>query len=439
MYCTKCRELSVLMLVLFACIFSSCKKEYEQANDLVLELNEVSLSTDSTVVVSVVNGNGSYEAVSSNVDVVTATVNQNAIVIKAGTNVNNAEAVIAITDRYYQRANIHVRVTKNVALVLSKDSIVLNAQQGSDTFSVKSGAGNYKVSISNSLIAKTIVQDSVIRIVGKQAGQTTLTVSDQLGKTKTIPIRITGADYAFAFGTSYFGWADFKSIAQVDPTIRQNKQITFELTCKISGYRGLQTFLGLENNLIIRGKNDDYKSTHPIEIAGLHDSIMLLSTSNFNLNEWMNIALVVDCDKQNVSDKYKLYINGIADPLIVQQNKGTHTTVDLSSSGDNNLFEIGRASGQDFRAMQGTVSEARVWTVARTAMQIKDNMCSLTESAPVGLLARWKFSAGVNTNYIQDVSGGKYETNLILSAVSGGGYGQVFAPSNLFVERGCPK
>jgi len=89
--------------------------------------------------------------------------------------------------------------------------------------------------------------------------------------------------------------------------------------------------------------------------------------------------------------------------------------------------------------MRGTVAEARVWTVARTAQQVKDNMCGLPAQSNTGLLARWNFTAGTETGYIQDSNGGKYETNLIISnAKLGGDYTQVKAPKSVFVSKGCP-
>src|SRR5690606_1751186 len=121
--------------------------------------------------------------------------------------------------------------------------------------------------------------------------------------------------------------------------------------------------------LIVRGKNDDYRDTHPIEIAGLGDRIMLESSSSFPLNEWLHLALVVDCNQSEVSKKYKLFINGKEDPLIVRRNEETHSSIDLTQSNDGNRFVVGRANGQDWRVIRGTVSDVRVWSVARTEAQ----------------------------------------------------------------------
>ncbi len=348
-------------------------------------------------------------------------------------------AKVKITDAQGKEAVATIVVTTPSLLTVEKSSVSLDAIQGSDVVSISSGNGGYKATIANKFIAKASITGNAITITGKTKGNTTLTIQDKKGKTAVVNIIVDGPEYAMNLGEQYFGYTSFSDIAIVDESVKKCKQTTFELTCKISGYRGLQTFMGLEGKLIIRGKNDDFRPTHPIQISGLGDKILLESTRNFNLNEWLNIALVVDCDQANIADKYKLYINGVQDVLIVNKQDQTHATVDLTSSNDGNRFVVGRAAGQDFRAMKGSISEARVWTVARTGQQIKDNMCSLKETNPTGLLARWNFNAGIETDYIQDSNGGKYETNLVISnAKTGGSYAPVAAPKSVFISKGCP-
>lgn len=348
-------------------------------------------------------------------------------------------AKVKVTDALGKEAVITLTTLAPTALIVDKTSVTLTAVQGSETITVSSGNGDYKATAANPLVAKAFIKGNVITIRGKINGTTAVNIEDKKGQKTTVNVTVNGPDYAMNLSDQYFAYANFTDIAIVDQSVKSLKQVTFEMTCKIDGYRGLQTFMGLEGQLIIRGKNDDYRDTHPIQIAGLGDKITLESTKSFNLNEWMNIALVIDCTKGDVKDKYKLYINGIQDPLIVARQEETHSVIDLTSSGDGNRFEIGRAFGQDFRAMRGTVSEARVWTVARTAQQIKDNMCALATQDNTGLLARWNFTAGVETGFIQDSNGGKYETNLIIAnAKKGGDYTQTKAPKTVFVNKGCP-
>ncbi|MEJ2882184.1 LamG-like jellyroll fold domain-containing protein [Pedobacter sp. GR22-6] len=348
-------------------------------------------------------------------------------------------AKVKLTDAQGKEALITVNVSAPTALTLSKTNIALDAIQASEEISISSGNGGYKATIANKYIAKASISGNTITITGKTKGNTTMTLQDKKGRTVTVNIAIDGPEYAMNLSDQYFGYANFSDIAIVDESIKRCKQTTFELTCRITGYRGLQTFMGLEGKLMIRGKNDDFRPTHPIQISGLGDKVVLESTKNFNLNEWMNIALVVDCERSTIGERYKLYINGVQDVLVVAKQDETHSTIDLTSSSDGNRFVVGRAAGQDFRAMKGSVSEARVWTVARTEQQIKDNMCGLKETSPAGLLARWNFNAGAETEYIQDSNGGKYETNLVIAnAKTGGSYSPFAASKSAFVSKGCP-
>ncbi|KAA6310826.1 hypothetical protein EZS27_037940, partial [termite gut metagenome] len=260
-----------------------------------------------------------------------------------------------------------------------------------------------------------------------------------------IPVVVNGPERAMNLNTSgnlksnYFCHADFSTRATVDNSIKTCKQVTLELTCMMKGYRGQQTFMGLDGSIILRGPNDDYKDTHPIEITGLGDKVVMHTTNSFNLNEWMTLSFVVDCTQGTVENKYKLYINGVQETLIIDKQEETHSVVDLGSDGGR--FEIGHASPYDWdwHAMQGIVSEARIWTVARTQQEISGNLCRLTETNPVGLLAHWDFTAGVETDYIQDISGGQYETNLTISLIGNNNLSPVQIPVGSFVEKGCPQ
>lgn len=419
---------------------------------IVTKLSELDLDKNSEILIlgstskaetifTINSGNGGYrieylEDAQSIVTVDTENIEENGIfTVKA---LATGMAKLKLTDHLNKEAIIDIKVVNPVSIEVDKYEITLNAVQGNDVIKILStDPGKYSLLIENKNIIKASLSNNEIHITGKKNGSTTITVLNNNGcQSQPIPVTVNGPRYAMNLSDQYFGYANFKDIALVDNSIRSCKQVTFEMSCKITGYRGLQTFMGLEGKLIIRGKNDDYKDTHPIEIAGLGDNIMLESTSSFNLNEWMHIALVVDCEQSDITNKYKLYINGRQDVLKINRNNQTHTSVDLASSTDGDRFEIGRAFGDDWRCMRGVVSEARVWTVARSSAQINDNMWNLQESTPTGLLAHWDFTAGVATNYIQDINGGKYETNLyIANAKESGSYTLTTAPANVFVDK----
>lgn len=348
-------------------------------------------------------------------------------------------AKIKVADSLGKEVTVTIEVDNPAEITLSKSTIHLDAVQGKENIEILSGGGEYEAIVDNPRIINISITTNVISITGKTNGKTRFVIKDKDGQVSSpVEVEVNGGEYAMNLGTEYFCYADFRELAAVDASVRSCKQVTFEILCKMKGYRGLQTFMGLEGKLIMRGANDDYKPTHPIQIAGLGDRIMMLSSTSFNLNEWMHLALVVDCSQSDVAQKYKLYINGVQDVLNFTRTDETHSAIDLVSSNDGDRFEIGRASGQDWRAMNGIVSEARVWNVARSAEQIRENMCTLSGDRS-GLLTRWNFTAGCATDYIQDSNGGKYQTNLIISKVSpGSNYSQAVAPQTVFVEKGCP-
>jgi hypothetical protein len=403
---------------------------------------EVGVAGKNEITININSGNAGYQAEAIENTAALVEINKTKIESHGKLTLKALAAGIAkvkVTDAKGKEGVITLNITAPTAIALSKTDITLAAVQGSEEVSITAGNGSYKITVANPLVAKAYLVGNVINIKGKINGTTTVTVEDIKGQKATIAVKVEGGAFAMNLSDQYFGYANFNDIAIVDASVKSLKTVTFELTCKIDGYRGLQTFMGLEGNLLIRGKNDDFRPTHPIQISGLGDKITLESTSSFNLNQWMNIALVVDCNQTDIKEKYKLYINGVQDVLVVTRQDETHTAINLASSSDGNRFEIGRAFGQDFRAMKGTVSEARVWTITRTAQQIKDNQCGLVSATNTGLLARWNFTAGVETGYIQDSNGGKYETNLILAnAKAGGSYTQVKAPASVFVSKGCP-
>lgn len=436
----KIKPTTVLLSLLL--LLAACKDSDNSPTDLkelTVDQTELVIRHGSSKSVNIISGNGTYTVISSNENVVKAEVKDRVITITAPTRENEAEALLVVSDQYERRANIHISVKTGTELKLDKHDIRLAAMQAGDTLNILSGNGKYRTEVANPAIIRATVENNRVTITGKRNGTTTFTVKDDKGEiSEPVTVTVDGPLYAMNLGTAYFCYANFKEIGVYDNFIRNCKQVTFEIYCKIDGYRGLQTFMGLEGKLIMRGKYDDYKETHPIEIAGLGDKVMLESTGSFNLNEWMHLALVVDCSQETTAGKYKLYINGVQDELKINKEEQTHTSVDLASSSDGDRFEIGRACGQDFRAMRGIAAEARVWTTARTSTEIQENMHDLKDAQPEGLLARWIFSAGVETNYIQDINGGKYETNLIIAPVAGGGYSPVIVPKDVFVERPNP-
>jgi len=434
----KRQVLPFFMLLTGLIFFSSCEKDSQAIQDLTIEKEEVWLKPGEEAKVKIVSGNQGYRVTSSNPAILQASVSNDQITVKAPSIQGDAEAVVYVFDAADSRAQLKVSISSYAPFTLDKQIVQLSQIQALDVVEIRGGERPYHIEAMSSPVVEAQIVGNQLHLRAKNRGKTTLTMKDKRGTSSTLEVEVGGEKQAFSFSDRYFAHTNFNAIAVVDKSIRNLKQATFEMTCRMQGYRGLQTFMGLEGRLIVRGKNDDYRDTHPIEIAGLGDRIMLESSSSFPLNEWLHLALVVDCNQSEVSKKYKLFINGKEDPLIVRRNEETHSSIDLTQSNDGNRFVVGRANGQDWRVIRGTVSDVRVWSVARTEAQIRNNMCSLNSADRQGLLAHWDFSADASTDYIQDINGGAYESNLILSdATKNGNYLPVAVDKNLFTNIQC--
>jgi hypothetical protein len=354
--------------------------------------------------------------------------------LKAGT------GEVKVTDHKGKEAVVRVTVTNPPALTLDKSSIKIDVVQGTAYLNVANGNGGYHVLFEDPMIAKVryTTEGGLIAITGKRRGVTTATVEDRTGLvSSSFTVEVDGPQYAMMLGEDYYGYASFSDLEQVDPSMARNRQITLEMSCYMTGYRGGQTFMGLSNNLLLQGLNDDYRPTHPISIVG--NGLEIESSISFTLHEWMHIALVVDAEKQDVKEKYQLYINGVKDENMNYKNVSrVHNEINLASSDDANKFVVGWATDQYWCRMLGAVSEVRVWKSARTPQQIMDNMWELKETGSGDLFARWDFSAGVATDYIQDTGNSGHEINLTLSEVKHGDkhYRPIVVPENTFMPTG---
>ena len=115
--------------------------------------------------------------------------------------------------------------------------------------------------------------------------------------------------------------------------------------------------------------NENYKAHSLVQIVG-RNRLYLNPSNSFKPNEWQHLALVCD------GSSYRLYINGV----------------------DSGVLSIptGATTG-------GHLSEARIWSVVRTASQIQNNMTQVSPKS-VGLEAYWRFNEGQG-NVFEDATG----------------------------------
>ena len=174
--------------------------------------------------------------------------------------------------------------------------------------------------------------------------------------------------------------------------------VTYEALIYLDQLGSNNTIMGTEGILILRIGDEALPDGHNdwLQIAG---NKQYHSTQAFTTKKWYHVAFTYD----QPSGKTVLYING---------EKASESTWDTSSFDlSNGGCFVGKV--KDFmwgeRPFYGAMSEVRLWKVARTENQIKQNMLSVDPGSD-GLAAYYKLDGTDliqkdNKSYIKDASG----------------------------------
>ena len=109
-----------------------------------------------------------------------------------------------------------------------------------------------------------------------------------------------------------------------------------------------------------------------------------LMGNNVSANAWHHAAAVYTASNNVVT----LYLDG---NQVAAGALGLHTT-----EGNSMALSIGR-NGTTGNYWNGKLDDVRVWNVARTAQQIRDNFSNQYVGAPTGLVGNWRFDEGSGT------------------------------------------
>ncbi len=113
-----------------------------------------------------------------------------------------------------------------------------------------------------------------------------------------------------------------------------------------------------------------------------------------NTNEWTHVAAV----KNNSS--IQLYVNGLEDGTGINTNSMII-----------NYMLIGKYVNDEFY-FNGEMDEVRIWNTARTANQIRENMCKSITGSEANLLAYYNFN-NLSGSILQDLSSNAYDGSLV--------------------------
>lgn len=144
------------------------------------------------------------------------------------------------------------------------------------------------------------------------------------------------------------------------------------------------------NNILLRfedpqSDNENFKAHSLVQIVG-RNSLYLNPSNSFKPNEWQHLALVCD------GSSYRLYINGM-DSGVLSIPSGPTIFANVSWFSADTWWS----------GCKILMSEARIWSVVRTASQIQNNMTQVSPKS-VGLEAYWRFNEGQG-NVFEDATG----------------------------------
>lgn len=175
-------------------------------------------------------------------------------------------------------------------------------------------------------------------------------------------------------------WLDVR----LPSSFKNTTSMTIEGLVYATSWKMLGTIFGNEGTLIVRTGDLGHPSNE-LQVAG-NIALQMPDVSVWETGKWYHVAFTYDAG----SGLATIYLNG---EVIASKNAGAGKTFDFASR-----FCVGYAYDYDRnRVWNGYMSEVRLWSVARSQNQIKENMM-LVDPASGGLEGYWKLNG---TDYEQ--------------------------------------
>ena len=334
------------------------------------------------------------------------------------------EVTVIVTDQKGSTEEIAVTVNPyELKLAGNASSITIEGFANTASVAIARGNGGYRLAgltDDNSKYIKSAEIDEHNNIVveANWLGTTTLTLSDNAGKTLEIPVTVApvaaelSSDYCFRMG--------IREYIESHPDFDHQGKLTFEMVFWPTYSRSLQSFIGLEGVFLLRCEGNRDTDLR-FEIAtNIHKDPYNLSGDVYNdprfrsqqrmgndrqgNAQWYHIAIVFDGTQSSTKEAYKMYINGVREELTPASDEYADVAPDpylvLSAVKGDEALMIGRSGNSEYRLGYCAVAQARMWTVARTEAEIKADMCtyfSPEEAAEKeGLAGYWVPSEGTS-------------------------------------------
>ena len=185
----------VSLFSISACSDDDDKKNNERPGNLVelqVDVNEINIAQGDTRTVNITSGNGEYVATSANEEVVVAEIDGNVVKLTAVEGHNNAQGVVYVSDKYFQRTKILVNTAAEFELKLNKTLFTLYSQvEGSDEALIKiyTGNGGYSLEVIDDkncieVDQSTLEDTESFMVKGIAQGNAEIKITDQKGKVR---------------------------------------------------------------------------------------------------------------------------------------------------------------------------------------------------------------------------------------------------------------
>lgn len=312
------------------------------------------------------------------------------------TALKRGQTSIKFTDRKGKSAVVGVTVNP-----YSLEVSAVNPKVGVNnklTVYVESGNGGYEMLSGNpDIVAVEAVPGdaAAFRLVGVSEGDATVTVTDEAGQKVEFPVVAVSADKAAYLGSSnYFSVPFTMRNGAVDESMSGLNSITFESRINIEALNGsndaqINTIMGVEKIFLLRvdvHKDASDTGKRYLQLAADDKGgIRYEGSTEIKTGQWYDVAVVLDGSKSG-EERISLYVDGRKETLQLQNG----TPDDLNNVDLTSAFYIGRSDGK--RHLNGSVTYARVWTIALSDQEIAANCGKILTSDMEGLAANWIFT-----------------------------------------------
>lgn len=215
-----------------------------------------------------------------------------------------------------------------------------------------------------------------------------------LGSGKTAYIVFTKVIDIEAANLNKAGSFDIPGFGGDDSPVKALTQMTLEMKIKALSFGGISSLMGCEENFLFRFGDAASIADNVLQLAKASigtnsnpdkkDHYEAVAHDPFDTGEWHHFAAVYD------GSWLRVYLDG--KQIQGVETKGGTINLSIAYNGHDwsDTFSIGRSVGHS-RFFNGLVSEARVWTVARSVAELQDGVCYVDPKSN-GLLAYWRFN-----------------------------------------------